>query len=125
MGLVKKALKLGVTALNPVKLAKKGLTAIRQDWQSVTGQSAARRAQEAAAIAQKDALAQQAEIAAVQAKQQQSLQNMQANAQVDLRADNLTTVVAGGTADLLATDDTAARKRRQGGGLASSLGLNV
>lgn len=125
MGLVKKALKLGVTALNPVKLAKKGVKATRQDWQSVTGQSAARRAQEQAAAMQKDALAQQAEIAAIQAKQQQSLQNMQANAQVDLRTDNLTTVVAGGTADLLATDDTAARKRRQGGGLASSLGLNV
>ena len=92
---------------------------------SLTGRNAAKAAQRDAANAQREALAQEAAIAAKQEQQNLALQNMQANAQVDLSTDNLTTVIAGGMADLSGAAPDGVKKKRQQGGLASSLGLNV
>lgn len=103
------------TVMKPIK---KGIGAL-------TGRNDAKAAQRDAANAQRDALAQEKEIAAKQEQQNLALQNMQANAQVDLSTDNLTSVVAGGMADLASSAPDGVKKKRQAGGLASSLGLNV
>lgn len=92
---------------------------------SLTGANAAKAAQRDAERAARDAQAQEAQIAAKQEQQQLALQNMQANAQVDLSTDNLTSVIAGGMADLTGSAPDGVKKKRQQGGLASSLGLNV
>ena len=92
---------------------------------SLTGRNAAKSAQRDAERAASEAKVEQAAIAAKQEQQQLALQNMQANAQVDLSTDNLTTVIAGGMADLSGVAPDGVKKKRQQGGLASSLGLNV
>ncbi len=101
------------------------LSTFKNTLGSLTGRNAAKSAQRDAERAAKDAMAQEADIAAKQEQQQLALQNMQANAQVDLSTDNLTSVIAGGMADLSVADPAGTKKKRPTGGLASSLGLNV
>ena len=98
---------------------------VKQVLGSLTGANAAKSAQREADRAAREAQAQEAQIAARQEQQQLALQNMQANAQVDLTTDNLTSVIAGGSADLSGVGTDAMKKKRPPGGLASSLGLNV
>lgn len=65
--------------------------------------------------------------AAANAKAIEAANNLRQNMAVDLSAENLTTAVAGGTADAGVADviGSGTRKRRNTGGLASSLGINV
>lgn len=65
----------------------------------------------------------QAEANRQAAEQQQLLQNMQSNFAADLKGENLSNVVAGGTADLSGMGSEDARRRRRTGGLTASLGV--
>lgn len=56
---------------------------------------------------------------------QEAQRNMQANFATDLSGESKATVVAGGTADAVASTSDMAKKRRQAGGLAASLGINT
>ncbi len=58
------------------------------------------------------------------AEAQAAANNLNKNFKTDLSTENLSTVVAGGSADLTGTEATTTRKRRQGGGLSSALGIN-
>ena len=60
------------------------------------------------------------------AEAQAAANNLQKNFAADLKTDNLTEVVAAGTADNVATvTDSALRKRKQSAGLSTQLGLNI
>lgn len=60
------------------------------------------------------------------AEAQAAANNLQKNFAADLKTDNLTEVVAAGTADNVATvTDNALRKRKQSAGLSTQLGLNI
>lgn len=82
---------------------------------------AAKAAQEAAdaANAQQEATRQQ------QAADAARLRDINSAAGQDLSKENLSQVVAGGTADIMSADTDLTKKRRSQGGLASTLGLNV
>jgi hypothetical protein len=57
---------------------------------------------------------------------QAAANNLRQNMSADLTNDNMTTAVAGGTADAVDTSiGTGTRRRRQSGSLSSSLGINV
>lgn len=62
--------------------------------------------------------------AAVAAAQEQA-NNLRKNFGADLSNENITNVVAGGSAAGSETATTATRRRRQGSGLSSQLGLSV
>lgn len=49
--------------------------------------------------------------------------NLQKNFQTDLKAENLTQVVAGGAAEELGVETGTAKRRRSAGGLSSQLGV--
>lgn len=84
--------------------------------------SPAEQAQKAQRDAQ-DAANRQAELSRQQAEQQaQQLQLMQNNMATDLRGENLNTVLAGGTADLV-TAEADPKKRVKSSGLSTTLGL--
>lgn len=52
--------------------------------------------------------------------------NLQKNFQTDLKSENLTKVEAGGASEIAAAaSPTAKRRKTSGGGLASTLGVNV
>lgn len=60
------------------------------------------------------------------AEAQAAANNLQKNFAADLKTDNLTEVVAAGTADNVASvTDSALRKRKQPTGLSTQLGLNI
>lgn len=50
---------------------------------------------------------------------------MQTNFATDLKQENVGTVVAGGTADVVGTTEDLLKKKKLGGTLSSTLGLNV
>lgn len=56
---------------------------------------------------------------------QEAQRNMQANFATDLSGESKATVVAGGTADAVASTTDIAKKKRQGTNFAASLGLNI
>lgn len=85
----------------------------------------------AAAEAEAKAAEQYKATADAQTSYQQSMLNMQREAQslsanngADLTTSNISNVVAGGTADATSYDSSALKKRK-GGGLSSQLGINV
>lgn len=55
-------------------------------------------------------------------EQAQLMRQMESNFAVDLQGENLTNVVAGGTAEMSAPDGDSTRRRRKGG-LTSALGI--
>lgn len=55
---------------------------------------------------------------------QAAANNLRQNFQTDLATENLSTAVAGGTADVGGTEASTTRKRRNPGGLSSSLGIS-
>lgn len=74
----------------------------------------------------KAAEAAQAAAAQAAAEAQLAANNLQANLAKDLKTENVSQVVAGGTADVLdAMSDTALKKKRPQGSLSSQLGVNV
>lgn len=58
------------------------------------------------------------------AEAQAAANNMSQNFRTDLSTENLTNVVAGGTADAIDVDGSG-RKRRVGAGLSSALGIDI
>lgn len=60
-----------------------------------------------------------------QQQRQMALDNMQKNFAADLTRSNKATVIAGGTADLLLGASDQIKKKQPGGGIASTLGLNI
>ncbi len=58
------------------------------------------------------------------AEAQAAANNLNKNFKTDLQTENISNVVAGGSADLVGTEASTTRKRRQSGGLSSSLGIS-
>lgn len=77
--------------------------------------------------AQSKAAEAQARAAESQAQAEQATKNMQANFATDLNKENVGSVVAGGSADVAATEAELLKKKRNAGvsTLSSSLGLNL
>lgn len=67
----------------------------------------------------------QAAAAASQLAAETAQKNMQANFATDLKQENTGTVVAGGTADVVASAESDLLKKKKATGLSSQLGLNV
>jgi len=88
------------------------------------GATAAEKAQQDMLAAQKDAADKQAAADAEAAKQQAMLNEMNKNYATDLTGENRNLVIAGGSADIAASQDDS-KKRRTGTGLSSTLGINV
>lgn len=58
------------------------------------------------------------------AEAQAAANNLSSNFKADLQNQNLTSVVAGGSADTAGAEASTTRKRRTQGGLSSSLGIS-
>lgn len=95
---------------------------VGQAWEAVTGQDAARKSAEQAG---REAQRIQLETAAAAREAATTQRNMQANFATDLSNQSKATVVAGGTADDIASTTDIAKKRRLGTNFASSLGINA
>lgn len=64
--------------------------------------------------------------AAAAAQAQAAANNLQKNFATDLKTDNMTEIIAAGTAaDQVTTTDSAVRKRNRSTGLSSQLGLTI
>ena len=57
---------------------------------------------------------------------EEATQNMQANFATDLRTENVSTVLAGGTADAVTSETSdLLKKKKSGSSVSSTLGINV
>ena len=91
----------------------------------ITGYEEKKR-QVAAAVEAQNAATKAQELAAQQAKEQAAAQEaMQKNFATDLSAQNLSTVVAGGSAEQTMATSDLKTKRKKVSGLSSALGINV
>lgn len=72
-----------------------------------------------------DAKKAQARAEASRVAAEEANKNMQANFATDLKQENTGTVLAGGTADAVATQTGDLLKKKKSAGLSSQLGLNV